>query len=148
MTRRDVRTVTKKEIVDRVAAQSGLSRTKAQAIVQELFDTIVGELGKGHRIELRDFGVFEVKVLAPRKAQNPRTLERVTVPERRTVRFKAGKGMREKMERLAPGPVHGSAPAPLPEPKAGVREINAGLAENTAGQSDVAVPHSNNTMPH
>ena len=141
MTRRDVRTITKKEIVDRVAEQSSLSRTKAHTIVQQLFDTIVGELGKGHRIELRDFGVFEVKVLAPSTAQNPRTLERVTVPERRTVRFKAGKGMREKIDRSE------ATRSPLPEPKAGLRKTNEGLAEKAAGERDAVVPQ-NNTMHH
>ncbi|MDQ7012854.1 MAG: HU family DNA-binding protein [Planctomycetota bacterium] len=140
MTRRDVRTITKKEIVDRVAEQSGLSRTKTHTIVQQLFDTVVGELSKGHRIELRDFGVFEVKVLAPRTAQNPRTLERVTVPERRTVRFKAGKGMREKIGKSD------DARIPLPEPKAGLRVTNAGLVEKAVGQAD-AVFSQNNTMP-
>lgn len=142
MTRRDLRTITKKEIVDRVAAQSGLSRTKAHSIVQQLFDTIVSELSNGHRIELRDFGVFEVKVLAPRTAQNPRTLERVKVPERRTVRFKAGKGMRERID--------GSDAdrSPLPEPKAGARGTHAALVENALGIENSPTPHRNNAVQH
>lgn len=134
MTRRDVRTITKKELVEQIAERNGLSRTKAQVIVQDVLDTVVRELSEGHRLELRDFGVFEVKVLAPRTAQNPRTLERVPVPERRSVRFKAGKGMREKIEQGG---------GPMPEPKAGVRRPNDGLAEHAAGGPVHAEIHHN-----
>ena len=140
MTKRDVRTITKKELVDHIAERNGLSRIKAQAVVQDVLDTVVGVLAEGHRLELRDFGVFEVKTLAPRTAQNPRTLERVPVPERRSVRFKAGKGMREKIE--------GGGPTtdPLPEPKVGSRTPASGLAEHAAGGDVLAQQHHNGQM--
>lgn len=135
MARQDVRTITKKELVDQIAERNGLSRTKAQVIVQDVLDTVINVLSDGHRLELRDFGVFEVKTLAPRTAQNPRTLERVPVPERRTVRFKAGKGMREKIEAGT------RTSEPMPEPKAGVRGSSAGLAEHAAGEDRTAPRH-------
>lgn len=137
MARQDVRTITKKELVDKVAEHNGLSRTKAQAIVQNVLDTVVGLLSDGHRLELRDFGVFEVKTLAPRTAQNPRTLERVPLPERRSVRFKAGKGMRTKIDAASPDT------GPMPEPKAGVRGAARGLAERAAGGDELTPQYQN-----
>ena len=59
---------------------------------------VIDELGRGNRLEFRDFGVFEIKERAPRVAQNPKTLERVQVPARRTVKFKVGRLMRETLE--------------------------------------------------
>jgi integration host factor subunit beta len=64
-------------------------------IVQSFLDNVIRELGEGRRLEFRDFGVFEPRNRAPRMAQNPRTLERVPVPARRTVKFKIGRLMRE-----------------------------------------------------
>ena len=58
---------------------------------------VIDELGRGNRLEFRDFGVFEIKERAPRVAQNPKTLERVQVPARRTVKFKVGRLMRETL---------------------------------------------------
>jgi integration host factor subunit beta len=134
--KQDIRTVTKRELVEVVAVNQGLSRVKAQAIVQNVLDSIVGVLSEGHRLELRDFGVFEVKTLAPRTAQNPRTLERVPVPERRSVRFKAGKGMRAKIDNPKP------SSNPLPEPKVGPRDPSAGFAEDTADGRETGLNHN------
>ncbi|TVQ60794.1 MAG: integration host factor subunit beta [Phycisphaerales bacterium] len=94
----DTRTVTKKDLVDRIASESGLKRADVKLIVQAFLDAIVDDLGQGNRIEFRDFGVFETKLRAPRVAQNPKTLERVEVPAKRTVKFKVGRLMRERME--------------------------------------------------
>ena len=66
--------------------------------VQAFLDQVIDELGRGNRLEFRDFGVFEIKDRAPRVAQNPKTLERVHVPARRTVKFKVGRLMRETLE--------------------------------------------------
>jgi integration host factor subunit beta len=60
-------------------------------------DEIVNELGHGNRLEFRDFGVFESKLRKARKAQNPKTLEPVAVPEKRTVKFKVGRLMKQKL---------------------------------------------------
>lgn len=90
-------TITKKELIDRIAADSKLSRTQIKDVVQKLLDQVIEELAAGHRIELRDFGIFEPKQRAPRTAQNPRTLERVAVPARRTVKFKPGRKMQDDL---------------------------------------------------
>jgi len=87
-------TVTKKELIDRIADRTGNKRVVVKRIVQSFLDEIINELGEGNRLEFRDFGVFESKVRAPRKAQNPKTLEEVYVPEKRTVKFKVGRIMR------------------------------------------------------
>ena len=65
--------------------------------VESFLDEIMDELGKGNRLEFRDFGVFESKIRAARIAQNPKTLERVQVPEKRTVKFKVGRIMKIKL---------------------------------------------------
>ncbi len=95
------KTVTKKELVERISASTKEKRGDVKQVLQLFLDTILDELGRGNRIEFRDFGVFEVKVRAPRTAQNPKTLQRVMVPARRTVKFKAGREMRKRLEGAA-----------------------------------------------
>ena len=63
-------------------------------------DEIVSELGQGNRLEFREFGVFEIKQRAARKAQNPRTLQKVHVPAKRVVKFKVGRSMKEAVDHL------------------------------------------------
>jgi integration host factor subunit beta len=67
-------------------------------VVQSFLDNIIEELGHGNRLEFRDFGVFEAKERAARTAQNPKTLERVQVPPKRTVKFKVGRLMKQKLQ--------------------------------------------------
>lgn len=93
--------VTKKHLIDAISAQSGLKRADVKKVVQGLLDQIVVELGKGNRLELRDFGVFEIKERGPRLAQNPKTLERVEVPPKRAVKFKGGRKMRDTLDAVA-----------------------------------------------
>src|SRR3954452_9844781 len=90
-------TITKKELIDRIAETSGQRRVQVKKVVQQFLDEIVNELGKGNRLEFRDFGVFETKLRKARKAQNPKTLEPVAVPEKRTVKFKVGRLMKQKL---------------------------------------------------
>jgi integration host factor subunit beta len=94
-------TVTKKELVDRIADQTQTKRVVVKKIVQSFLDEAIEELGRGNRLEFRDFGVFEVKNRAARTAQNPKTLQRVQVPPKRTVKFKVGRLMKQKL-RVAP----------------------------------------------
>lgn len=94
------RTVTKKEIVKTISEEIGLTQLKTKEIVQKTFDAIVDTLVEEGRIELRNFGVFEVKKRAARKARNPRTGQRVDVPEKFVVTFKPGKEMEEKVRHL------------------------------------------------
>jgi integration host factor subunit beta len=93
-------TITKKELIDRIADNTGGRRVQVKRVVQRFLDEIIGELGKGNRLEFRDFGVFETKVRKARKAQNPKTLEPVDVPEKRTVKFKVGRLMKQKLSAL------------------------------------------------
>ena len=90
-------TITKKELIDRIAESAGQRRVQVKKVVQQFLDEIVNELGKGNRLEFRDFGVFETKLRKARKAQNPKTLEPVAVPEKRTVKFKVGRLMKQKL---------------------------------------------------
>ena len=106
--------MTKKEIVKTISEEIGLTQLKTKEIVQRTFDAIVDTLvdetrrkltttsedGTLGRIELRNFGVFEVKKRAARKARNPRTGERVDVEEKFVVTFKPGKEMEEKVRLL------------------------------------------------
>ncbi|MEO1534511.1 MAG: HU family DNA-binding protein [Planctomycetota bacterium] len=92
-------TVTKKDLIDRIADQSGETRVVSKKVVQQFLDEIVRELAKGNRLEFRDFGVFEVKERQARTAQNPRTLERVHVPAKKTIKFKPGRLMRDGVEK-------------------------------------------------
>ncbi len=99
-------TVTKKELVDRVAEVTDTKRVVVKKVVQNFLDQIIDELGRGNRLEFRDFGVLETKSRAARIAQNPKTLQRVSVPAKRSVRFKAGRLMKGKLQTPA-APVSG-----------------------------------------
>ncbi|MEO1583295.1 MAG: HU family DNA-binding protein [Planctomycetota bacterium] len=92
-------TVTKKDLIDRIADETGTTRVVAKRVVQQFLDEIVRELAKGNRLEFRDFGVFEIKERQARVAQNPRTLERVEVPAKKTIKFKPGRLMRDGVEK-------------------------------------------------
>lgn len=87
--------MTKKEIVKQISERIGLTQLKTKDIVQQTFDAIIDTLLEVGRIELRNFGVFEVKVRKPRKARNPRTGARVDVEAKKVVTFKPGKEMEE-----------------------------------------------------
>jgi len=91
-------TTTKKDLIDRIAEETNQKRTVVKATVQSFLDNVIAELSKGNRLEFRDFGVFEIRDRAPRMAQNPRTLERVPVPAKKTVKFKVGRLMRDALE--------------------------------------------------
>src|ERR1035437_1505783 len=91
-------TVTKKELIDRVAVQAKTRRVLVKEIFQRFLLEMINELGEGNRLEFRDFGVFETKTRAPRVAQNPKTLERVNVPSKRTVKFKVGRLMKAQLQ--------------------------------------------------
>ena len=92
------RAVTKKEIVRQLAAELNVDQTLAKRIVQRAFDSIIDTLIREGRIELRNFGVFEVKVRAARKARNPKTNEQVCVPAKSVVTFQPGKNVAALVE--------------------------------------------------
>lgn len=90
-------TITKKDLIDRIAQSTQAKHVLAKATVQSFLDEIISKLAKGNRLEFRDFGVFEVKERAARTAQNPKTLVQVYVPAKRVVKFKAGRLTRQKL---------------------------------------------------
>ena len=94
--------MTKKEIVKKISEDIGLTQLKTKDIVQRTLDAIIQTLVSEGRIELRNFGVFEVKRRAPRKARNPRTGDKVYVPSKNVVTFKPGKEMEELVRKMNP----------------------------------------------
>ena len=92
--------MTKKEIVRRISEELGLKQTDTKEVVQRTFDAIIETLAKEQRVELRNFGVFEVKKRAARKARNPKTGEKVLVPARFVVTFKPGKEMEHRVKTI------------------------------------------------
>jgi len=97
--------VTKKEIVKTISDETGLNQQQIKSIVQKTFDAIVTTLVDKGRIELRNFGVFQVRTRAARKARNPRTGRQVEVPEKFVVTFKPGKIMEEKVNSIEGSPL-------------------------------------------
>ena len=91
-------TTTKKDLIDRIAEETNQKRTAVKRTVQAFLENVIRELSEGNRLEFRDFGVFEIRERAPRIAQNPKTLERVPVPAKRTVKFKVGRLMKMALE--------------------------------------------------
>jgi nucleoid DNA-binding protein len=92
--------VTKKEMAKAIAEDMGLTQIQAKEIVQKVFDGITETLLHEGRIELRNFGVFEVKKRKPRLARNPRTGAKVKVPAKLVVTFKPGREMEERVGQL------------------------------------------------
>jgi nucleoid DNA-binding protein len=92
--------MTKRDIVRTISEQLGLSQMQTREVVQRTFEEIVNTLAREGRIELRNFGVFEVIRRKRRKARNPRTGDPVEVPERFSVRFKPGKEMTNRIRSL------------------------------------------------
>jgi nucleoid DNA-binding protein len=91
-------TVTKKDLIDRIASATSCKRADVKIVVQQFLDEMIEELGRGNRLEFRDFGVLETKSRAPRVAQNPKTLQRVNVPAKRTVKFKVGRLLKDRLD--------------------------------------------------
>ncbi len=86
------------ELVQRLAEQNpGLRLTEIEAITDSFFDTIVEQLAKGGRVELRGFGTFTVRSREAREGRNPRTGESVQVSAKHVAHFKAGKDMRDRL---------------------------------------------------
>jgi integration host factor subunit beta len=98
---RGPRTITKKELVARIADRTNQPKVVVKDVIQTFLGEIIRELGRGNRLEFREFGVFEIQERAARKALNPRTREKVGVPARYVVKFKVGRLMRERVARIA-----------------------------------------------
>jgi integration host factor subunit beta len=92
-----VTATTKKNLIDRIAESTGTKQSLVETVVQQFFDEIIAELAQGNRLEFRDFGVFETKATPARTARNPRTSEKIQVPAKRRVVFKAGRLARARI---------------------------------------------------
>ena len=109
-------TLTKRDLVTRISNESGLVQQQVLDVVQKTLDYIAEALSKGDKVELRNFGVFEVKIRKARVGRNPNSPETdVPIPERCVVKFKPGKEMRAEVVKIAPKP---DAAATAPPPKA------------------------------
>lgn len=128
-----MKTVTKKELVHRIADRTGVTKVVAKEVIQSFLNAIIDELAAGNRLEFREFGVFESRERAARLAQNPRTLEKVPVPAKRIVKFKVGRLMRKKVSGEDIGDLtldddddgDGAAPAPAPRLRKGKDDATA-----------------------
>src|SRR5260370_24530214 len=126
--------VTKREIVKQISERIGLTQLKTKEIVQQTFDAIVDTLIEVGRIELRHFGVFEVKQRKARKARNRRTGDRVDVPPKFVVTFKPGKEMEERVRNMT------HLPEPAPEVEEDDEEEGELVARGGNGQGEAPEP--------
>ena len=127
------RTTTKKELVNRIAERTGHTKVVVKEILQSFLDEMIQELALGNRLEFREFGVFEVKERKARRAQNPRTLEKVEVPAKRVVKFKVGRTMRQRVcDDPPPRPPEASGQS---RPTGGLRLPGSGLDAGAGGRA-------------
>lgn len=90
--------MTRSSLIEKVAARvEGLTLKQTEIVLETVFDSIKEALEKGEKIEIRGFGNFKLKQRLARKARNPKTGDNVEVPEKKAVRFKAGKALREAL---------------------------------------------------
>ncbi len=96
------RTVTKRELCERIAKKTGYAQVITKEIIQLFLDEVVTELAKGNRMEFRNFGIFDTRLQPARKARNPRTDQVVHVPAKAVVSFKVGKNMQKRAQAALP----------------------------------------------
>lgn len=98
--------MTKRDLVVKISTETGLTQSDVAAVVQKTLDYMGDELAAGRDIELRNFGVFEIKIRKSRKGRNPNKPENeVVIPERVVVKFRAGKELKERVDKLTPNSV-------------------------------------------
>lgn len=106
--------MTKAELVEEVARAAELNKRDAEVIVETVFDSIIGALHKGDKVELRGFGSFRTRERGPRRGRNPKTGEPVDVPAKRVPYFKPGKELKEYFTEKPGAPEAATAPEPAP----------------------------------
>jgi nucleoid DNA-binding protein len=95
--------MTKRDLVVRIADEADLTQSQVAVVVQKTLDYIAEELASAKTIELRNFGVFEVKVRKERKGRNPnKPKDEVIIPERAVVKFRPGKELKKRVDELDP----------------------------------------------
>ncbi|WP_146392799.1 HU family DNA-binding protein [Allorhodopirellula solitaria] len=124
--------MTKKEIVRVISEELGLTQQQTKEVVQRTFDSIVEMLVREGRVELRNFGVFEVKLRAARSARNPKTSQQVHVPEKYVVSFKPGKEMEQRVQNLSEQPGRPAWLDPDYEPEGSPPQPTADSTEHPA----------------
>lgn len=98
--------MTKRDLVIRIANQTGLTQRDVMDVVQRTLDTVTNELCAGRGVEFRNFGVFEIRKRQPRIGRNPNAPKNtVQIPERVVVKFKPGKVMKDRVSKLSPDAV-------------------------------------------
>jgi nucleoid DNA-binding protein len=96
-------TLTKRDLVVRISSETGLAQSRVQDVIQQTLDLMIEALAKGQNVELRNFGVLEVRLTRPRIGRNPnKPGSSFVIPPRATVKFKAGKIMRQEVAKLSP----------------------------------------------
>ncbi len=99
-------TMTKRDFVVKIAQETGLTQNQVAAVVQKTLDYISDELAGARNIELRNFGIFEVKIRKSRKGRNPNKPENeVVIPERVVVKFRPGKELKDRVEQIKPAKI-------------------------------------------
>jgi len=108
-------TLTKRDLVKRISAETDLAQAQVVDIVQKTLDYIAAALARGNKVELRNFGVFDVKIRHARMGRNPHQPDAVVaIPSRALVKFKAGKEMRAEVVKLSPSGTSHAEPRPAP----------------------------------
>lgn len=101
-----VEIMTKRDFVVKIAADTGIAQHQVTEAVQKILDYISDELAAGRTVELRNFGIFEVKVRKSRKGRNPNKPENeVMIPERVVVKFRAGKELKDRVLQIKPSKI-------------------------------------------
>jgi nucleoid DNA-binding protein len=98
--------MTKRDMVLKISGETDLTQNQVASVVQKTLDYISSELSSANTIELRNFGVFEVKVRKARKGRNPNRPENeVIIPERTVVKFRPGKELKDKVNKISPNAI-------------------------------------------
>ena len=126
--------MTKKDIVRTIAEQIDLPQLRTKELVQRTFDALIDALVREGRIELRNFGVFQIKKRDARMARNPRTGERVPVQAKSVVTFKPGKEMEARVRELDRAAAAPTAAAPAAQPRAAGQDPPAAPGQDAAAQ--------------
>jgi integration host factor subunit beta len=116
--------MTKAELVEEVARAAELNKRDAEVIVETVFDSIIGALNRGEKVELRGFGSFRTRERGPRRGRNPKTGEPVDVPAKRVPYFKPGKELKEFFTETP------DKPAAAPPATAGAQTAGGGMDSN------------------
>jgi len=128
--------VTKADIVDKIATQTGLTKFETKAVVDGFLLSIIESLADGKRIELRGFGVFSVKSRKPRMARNPRTGEPVPLEERFIPTFKVSSEFQDKVHTALRGEGTSEGSAPAPSPASADGQASAAESMNPSGTAN------------